>query len=258
MPGQMNVLLAKLRSPTIRVRVWRTSTATRTTDDALVLGANDVVNPLAHEKGSPIYGMPIIEAHKARTVIVNKRSMAAGLPPALDKPAFYMDKTMMVFGDAKKVVERHIEGARVSGARKGFSPAFRKARSGAKQTVAAPSWKRSKPICARTARDAAESRSRSRRAVPRPCRIHAEQRPNEVAAKAKVPAAVARYLESGNLPLAGCVWPQLADLDWKARGSRFEPREANGSDAIGVSGAFRRDRRDGTLVFASGPIRPRP
>jgi NAD(P) transhydrogenase subunit beta len=105
MPGHMNVLLAEAEVPYEQVfEMEDINGEMGTTDVVLVLGANDVVNPLAYEKGSAIYGMPIIDVHKSRTVLVNKRSMAAGYA-GLDNPLFYMDRTMMVFGDAKKVVE---------------------------------------------------------------------------------------------------------------------------------------------------------
>ena len=105
MPGHMNVLLAEAEVPYDQVfEMDEINGEFGQTDVVLVLGANDVINPAARTPGSPIFGMPVLEVFKAKTIIVNKRSMATGYA-GLDNEIFYMDKTMMVFGDAKKVIE---------------------------------------------------------------------------------------------------------------------------------------------------------
>ena len=105
MPGHMNVLLAEADVPYDKLLEMDTINPTmETVDVAIVIGANDVVNPVAKtDPESPIAGMPIIDVDKARTVVVIKRSLSPGFAK-IPNPLFAADNTLMLFGDGKKAI----------------------------------------------------------------------------------------------------------------------------------------------------------
>jgi NAD(P) transhydrogenase subunit beta len=105
MPGHMNVLLAEAEIPYDRlIEMDDINPEMSQVDVCLVVGANDVVNPAArHDKTSPIYGMPIIDADKAKSVLAIKRSMNPGFA-GIENELYFADNTLMLFGDAKAVL----------------------------------------------------------------------------------------------------------------------------------------------------------
>ena len=107
MPGHMNVLLAEANVPYDELRdLDQVNSEFQRTDVAVVIGANDVTNPSARtDKSSPIYGMPILNVDQAQSVIVMKRSMSSGFA-GVQNELFFLDRTMMLFGDAKDSVEK--------------------------------------------------------------------------------------------------------------------------------------------------------
>jgi len=113
MPGHMNVLLAEADVPYEQlVEMDDINPEFPETDVALVIGANDVVNPQARtERSSPIYGMPILDVDRAKNVFVIKRSMNPGFA-GVQNPLFFNDNTMMIFGDAKAVVKAITEAVK--------------------------------------------------------------------------------------------------------------------------------------------------
>jgi NAD(P) transhydrogenase subunit beta len=117
MPGHMNVLLAEANIPYDKLKEMDDINGEfQDADVALVIGANDVVNPAArNDKASPIYGMPILNVDQAKSIIVMKRSMNPGFA-GIENELFYDDKTSMLFGDAKSSLEKLVSEVKANAA----------------------------------------------------------------------------------------------------------------------------------------------